>query len=273
MKAYRLKNDGGACRIEALPLPSLHRGQHTDAEPYRLQAAGKLPMPEQNLDQASGLRAIRLSGSGDVELFNGAAPGLFFVIAGELALRTSREDVLEPGDVLLAECGARPGWSTIPGTILVRLDVEAQWPGTDAVLQDEGTPTPRDQAAPKIMRIYEGADHRSYLAGFPEFLPVPDDVWSDPRPVLGFRFLRFPDGAFIDWHPEVVNNFAIFLSGEMEIEARGSNPIEYFRTGDILLAEDRKGEGHIDRMHGDIHLALIVMDNQALWAFDKGEGQ
>jgi len=25
----------------------------------------------------------------------------------------------------------------------------------------------------------------------------------------------------IDWHPEVVNNLAIFLSGELELEASG----------------------------------------------------
>ena len=229
-------------------------------------------MPVQNLDWADGLRTIRLSGRGAIELFGDSVATLSFVIAGELALEADGSHTLLPGDIVLADVGVRPGWSAAAGTILVRFDIEAGWPGADAVVQDEGTLMPREGASPRIMRIYEGADHRSYLASFPELVPTSDDRWSEPRPVLGFRFLRFPDGAFIDWHPEVVNNFAIFLSGEMEIEARGRNPIERFRAGDILLAEDRKGEGHIDRMHGAIHLALIVMDTEALWPFETGEG-
>ena len=273
MKAYRVTTHGDACRIEALPLPSLHRGQQTDAEPYRLQAAGKLPMPQQNLDAGQRLRAIRLSGHHATELFGEPAATLSFVIAGDLTVRGQDMVRLVPGDVLLAEAGARPQWSASTGTALVRLDIAADWPGADAAMQDEGALMPRNGAEPKIKRIYEGADHRSYLADFPKLFSANDDVWSEPHPVLGFRFLRFPDGAFIDWHPEVVNNFAIFLSGEMEIEARGKTPIERFRAGDILLAEDRKGEGHIDRMHGAIPLALIVMDDAALWPFEAGEGQ
>lgn len=103
------------------------------------------------------------------------------------------------------------------------------------------------------------------------FFPGQLDSWSAVTSILGFRFLRFPGQAFIDWHPEVVNNLAIFLSGDMEIEIGGGAsdgapvPIDHFLAGDVLLAADRTGEGHIDRMHGNIHLALIVIEDQHLW--------
>lgn len=268
MKAYRISEHVAG----PLPLPSLHRGTYTDAEPYRLQAAGKMPMPQQNLDRARGLRAITLSGGRGPALFKADGATISFVIGGRLTLHLEGGDVmLAPGDLALVEQGAGPRWSAMPGTCLVQVTVDPGWPGGDAAMQDEGSAMPRDGEAPLVMRVFEAADHRSYLAPFPELFSAPEDVWTEGRPTSGLRFLRFPDGSFIDWHPEVVNNLAIFLSGEMEIEARGENPVARFRAGDVLLAEDRKGEGHIDRMHGDIHLALIVMEDENLWPMGDGQ--
>jgi len=50
----------------------------------------------------------------------------------------------------------------------------------------------------------------------------------------------------MDWHPCVTNQLAIALAGEMEMEVGGGGgAIEVFHAGDICLAEDRTGEGHM----------------------------
>jgi len=263
MKAYRI---GQNRKAVPLPLSSLHRGVDTDAEPYRLQAAGQLPMPVQNLDTAEDLRTITLSGEREPALFKDTAPTLSIVCGGALTLHCVNGDrMIGPGDLVLVEPGAAPRWTASAATTVIQVTVDRQWPASDAVLQDEGSLTPRDTDSPVFMRVFEAEDHCSYFASFPELFDAPADVWTQGRSTRGLRLLRFPDGAFIDWHPEVVNNLAVFLSGEMEIEARGPVPLARFRAGDILLAEDRKGEGHIDRMRGDIHLALVVLDDEMLW--------
>ena len=276
MKAIEVSaGEGLAVRIAPLPFPSLHRdGGWIDPLPYRLQASGELPMPQQNLSRSSGLRTIRLSDGAHPDLFAGSGDTLNFVIAGTLQLTANgAAETLEPGDLLLVRSGAAADTEVrAAGECgLVQLGVGADWPGPDAAMQDSGTIVPRPNAQPNLRRMDKQADGRTWFSGFANFLPDQIDKWSAVTPILGFRFLRFPDQAFIDWHPEVVNNLAIFLSGDMEIEIGGGAndggpvPIDHFLAGDVLLAADRTGEGHIDRMHGNIHLALIVIEDQHLW--------
>ena len=262
MKAYRISSDGD---ITPLPLPTLRRGTYTDPVPYRLQAAGELPLPVQKLDSAQDLRTITLSGSTRPALFK-KDPTLNIVCTGSITVKGRPNQIsAEAGDLLLVEGGAEPDWSALPQTRLIQFTINASWPGTEAIPQDDGSIMPRESQGPAFMRVFEAEDGRSYFAPFPDLFGASTDTWTQGRPAVGFRLLRFPDGAFIDWHPEVVNNLAVFLSGEMEIEARGPEPIARFRAGDVLLAEDRKGEGHIDRVRGDLHLLLLVLDDAVLW--------
>ncbi len=267
MQAMRIVADSAGAALAPLPLPVLHRaGGWIDPLPYRQQAAGELPMPQQNLAQSSGLTTIRLSDGEHAALYQSDAATLDFVIAGTLDIAGTR---LAPGDVVLggaASCGARSAGDCH----LVRLGVAADWPGSDAVLQDSGTIVPRPRAEPNLRRMDMRPDGRTWSASFANLFPAPTGQWSPLIPLRGFRFLCFPDGAFIDWHPEVVNNLAIFLSGDMEIEIGGGGgpKIDHFLAGDVLLAADRTGEGHIDRMHGNIHLALIVLDDEHLWPIE-----
>jgi hypothetical protein len=277
MQAWQIVagNDLSA-QLVALPFPSLHRdGGWIDPIPYRLQASGELPMPKQNLSLSSGLRTICLSDGGHSGLFVGNSRTLNFIISGTLRLSDSDGDekTLEPGDFLLA-CGTAAAnfLAEAAGTCrLIQLGVDAEWPGPDAQPQDSGAIVPRARIEPNLRRMDKQADNRTWFSALNNLFPDQADAWSPVTPILGFRFLRFPDQAFIDWHPEVVNNLAIFLSGDMEIEIGGNAndggpvPIDHFLAGDVLLAADRTGEGHIDRMHGVIHLALIVIEDHHLW--------
>lgn len=50
----------------------------------------------------------------------------------------------------------------------------------------------------------------------------------------------------ISWHNAPVRQYIVMLKGSMEIEV-GSGEKKLFQVGDILLAEDLMGQGHITR--------------------------
>jgi hypothetical protein len=184
-----------------------------------------------------------------------------------VATGTGQATSLISGDVFLvdADSSARIVPTARGNCRLIQLGVAADWPGTDAKLQDPGTLTPRRTNEPNIKHLYQGKDDRTYFSEFPQLFPAPPNEWSAPRVTAGFRFLCWEDG-FIDWHPEVINNLAIFLSGELELESGGGGgAIEVFRAGDVCLATDRTGVGHIDRARGATHVALIVIETENLW--------
>lgn len=272
MQALRiLLDDKGALQIEPLALPVIHREGSIDAEPYRLQASGALPMPDQKLAPSSGLRTIRIANSNAIEFFGMSGPLLTFITSGQLTLTDGRgrSHHLEPGDLFLVEEPAKAhARVSVSGVChLVQAGVDEQWPGTSARVQECGTINPRTGTDTTPLRIFEGDDRKSYFEPFPELFAADDNVWSEVRPTKGSRFLCFADGGFIDWHPEVVNNLAIFLSGEIELEAGGGEQrIRVLHAGDVLLAQDRTGDGHIDRFRGTCFLALFVIDDEHLWA-------
>jgi hypothetical protein len=270
MKAFRIRaqrND--AVEIQPLPLPSLYRKGDSSAEYFRQQARGGVPKAEQNLSPSSFFRAIRFD-DGDIDnLASESGSLLSFVISGRLTINGGGDaaPTLESGDVLLAESTALSKVRTVAKDHcrIVQIGVSPDWPGPDAKLQPPGTHNSRSSPEPNLKRVLRDDDDQAYLAEFPELFAAPTNTWSFKRQVAGFRFLCWEDGV-LDWHPEVINNFGIFLSGEMEIETGGrGGGIEVFHAGDICTAEDRTGVGHIDRCRGMTHVACIVFDTEHLW--------
>ncbi len=229
--------------IRPLPLPSAYRTGDVPAEHYRRQATGEVPTVVPNLSPA--------------------------VVAGALTLTTSggRKTTLFPGDLFLVDelSAAHIGVSARDNCRLVQVGVEPEWPGPEAKVQGPGTLTRRDAGAVRIKRIYKGGgDDLAYCREFAELFSAPPNEWSAPRPVAGLRFMCWENG-FIDWHPEVVNNLALFLSGELEVETSGDRLVNVFHAGDVCLTEDRTGVGHIVRCRGVTHIALVVMNTKDLW--------
>jgi hypothetical protein len=113
--------------------------------------------------------------------------------------------------------------------------------------------------------MVKGADDRSSFHDFPELFGAPGR-WSAVTPLIGFRFIGMAPGTFIDWHPEIVNNLVIIMTGALELEVgAGTNKIELFHPGDVCLAQDRTGEGHIDRVHGFVQVAVLIIEDADLW--------
>jgi hypothetical protein len=99
----------------------------------------------------------------------------------------------------------------------------------------------------RAARIYTGADGRSHF----EDLDIPlkpgkYGTLSDLVPAEGVIFRETPLGGALDFHVAPRRQFVITLAGLVEIEC-GDGTKRRFGPGDIMLADDTTGQGHITR--------------------------
>jgi uncharacterized cupin superfamily protein len=91
----------------------------------------------------------------------------------------------------------------------------------------------------KITRLYTGPDGQSHF----------DDIEVETGKLQCGDGIIFRDATPIhvnSWHRAPRRQYVINLSGETEIEI-GDGSKRRFGPGDILLAEDTSGQGHISR--------------------------
>ena len=104
--------------------------------------------------------------------------------------------------------------------------------------------------AKKATRIYTGPDDESY---FEDTEITLDDKkgskrrQSAPVKATEITFVEQDRGYERDWHNAPCRQFVITLEGECEIEIGGGIK-RTFGPGDVLLAEDTTGRGHISRV-------------------------
>jgi hypothetical protein len=107
-----------------------------------------------------------------------------------------------------------------------------------------------------MWRVYSGADGRSHIAEQPlEMKPFVDTEGAHGegtalQPASGIAFRVSPPGYVLDWHCAPRRQYSISLSGTAEIEV-GDGTVARVGPGDIVLAEDLTGQGHITRVVGD----------------------
>jgi len=100
----------------------------------------------------------------------------------------------------------------------------------------------------KVTRIYTGADGESHFEDVE--IPLEDAGVRGRRSELmkatGILFRESGGDYNIDWHNAPRRQYVINLEGEVEIVI-GDGTKRILGTGDILLAEDTTGRGHISR--------------------------
>ena len=266
MKAVRVTADiNQTYRSAPLALPTVQRKGEVSAEGYR---SGKISKANFNPNPGDSVRAIALSDGKFTGLASRPGALLTFVVSGDLTLSldSSQRCHLEPGDILLTDSQS----SFVPIEArnqcrLLQIGVPADWPGAGAEVQQPGTLIRRSGRAPKLKRIYKGNDDKAYFMEFSELFPQVLDEWGAPHAITGFRLLCWENGS-MDYHPCVTNQLAIALAGEMEMEVGGGGgAVEVFHAGDVCLAEDRTGQGHIGRFRGSVHVVIMVIDTENLW--------
>lgn len=121
----------------------------------------------------------------------------------------------------------------------------------------------------KVTRFYTGDDNRSHFQDLD--IPTPELVRnshrSEPFPTTGMLIRESAgDASFLDLHPAPRRQFILCLTGTVEIEL-GNGEKRRFGPGDIYLADDLTGEGHIHReIEGPLRHAWVFLPDD----FDVG---
>jgi hypothetical protein len=103
----------------------------------------------------------------------------------------------------------------------------------------------------KVTRIYTGADNDSHFEEIDVDLKLNGDTEaSELQPATGILFRRAPAHHLNDFHPAPKRQYVITLSGQVEIET-SDGTVKRFGPGDVMLADDTTGRGHITRVVGD----------------------
>ena len=102
-----------------------------------------------------------------------------------------------------------------------------------------------------IIRIHTGPDGKSHFEDVvPRFEPRGDKSESaELIPGSGIVMRRFDPTRTNPWHHAPGRAAAFTLSGAVDIEI-GDGTVRRLSPGDILIAEDRTGQGHVTREVG-----------------------
>ena len=100
----------------------------------------------------------------------------------------------------------------------------------------------------RVTRLYTGADQQSH---FEDYAVEMDDQGlighlSARHPVTSLIFRHTDSDYDYSWHNAPQRQYIVILQGGLEVEI-GDRSRRVFGAGDILLAEDLTGQGHISR--------------------------
>ena len=110
----------------------------------------------------------------------------------------------------------------------------------------------------KVLYLYTGDDDRSHLAD----LEVPlaegrSGFMSELLRASGVMFRETGPSDTQTWHRAPYRQFIAILRGAVEIEC-GDGSKRRLNAGDVVLADDRWGEGHITRELESPRVSMMV---------------
>lgn len=120
----------------------------------------------------------------------------------------------------------------------------------------------------RITRFYENDEHVSVFSDIEVALP-------DTRTDAGWTFslsqafgadaiilVELPVGLNQDWHPAPNRQLVAVLAGRLQVEVAGGE-IREWEAGEMFLADDTGGQGHLTRVLGDqpVHLLFVCLPN------------
>jgi len=110
----------------------------------------------------------------------------------------------------------------------------------------------------KVIRLYTGSDQRSHFEEKEAAFRGENIQTTDLPAASGVLFRRAPVGHVNDWHPAPRRQYVVTLSGSWEIEC-SDGAKRLFKPGDVMLAEDLTGKGHVSRVVGsEPHIFMTV---------------
>lgn len=106
--------------------------------------------------------------------------------------------------------------------------------------------TPENAIISKLIELYTSDDGKSYFRDVILDTPIkhPLGLYSKKFNVADLQFREFSANATFDWHVAPQQQYIIYQEGSVEVLASGGET-RIFNPGDILLASDTSGRGHI----------------------------
>jgi hypothetical protein len=102
----------------------------------------------------------------------------------------------------------------------------------------------------KVVRLYTGADNESHFEEIEIELNLHGHMEvSELQSAHGIVFRRAPATHLSNFHNAPRRQYVITLVGHVEIET-GDGTVRRFGPGDVMLADDTTGHGHITRVVG-----------------------
>ena len=106
-----------------------------------------------------------------------------------------------------------------------------------------------------IVRIYTGDDGQSHFEDLDAFTEPVRRIATKPGEDLVFR--RSLENSFSDWHNPSRRQYLFVIDGRMEVSVEdGSSRI--FQPGDVLLAEDMTGQGHVTKSIDGFYISVSM---------------
>lgn len=119
----------------------------------------------------------------------------------------------------------------------------------------------------RLIRIYSTPDGESHV----EHLPISPDAGAvDITQMTAGVYDRSTSTTPADWHTAPRKQFAINMTGELEVEL-SSGARQKIGAGDLVFLEDTTGKGHVTRPLGPItNLFLHVPEDFDVVAWARG---
>ncbi len=106
-----------------------------------------------------------------------------------------------------------------------------------------------------IVRIFTGDDGQSHF----EELDLPTETVQriPTKPGEDLVFRKSAEDSFSDWHHPSRRQYLFVIDGRMEVSV-GDGTSRQFQVGDVLLAEDLTGQGHVTKSIGGSYTSVSV---------------
>lgn len=228
---------------------------------------GEGPSRDATLLPAVGAQFRRTTGERATDWHPAPRRQLIVWIAGreEVLAGDGSSRAFSPGDLFLADDTAGEGHVIRNHGEALRLWVHMpDWSPQAGRSPLPQLPPGENRRGPQLVRIYTGEDGRSHFEELTGLLLDPAGSREAPwTPVTGVQFRRSVGETFADFHHAPRRQIVVSLSGEAEVEA-GSGEKRRLLPGDVLLAEDTTGQGHISRHWGDRRMVFVGLAEGAL---------
>ena len=106
-----------------------------------------------------------------------------------------------------------------------------------------------------FVRIYTGDDGQSHMEDMETPAEDVHRIATKPGEYLVFR--RFEENRAAEWHNPSRRQYLFVLEGQMEVSVKDGTTL-VFSPGDVLLAEDMTGQGHLTKSVGGPYTSVSM---------------